>query len=182
MSLRGAGNPRDGKRPPPFVVRFGHWQASLPLTAAQHVVALTLGVHASAEGRAHPGVETLARETGLAKRSVYTALAALVDAGVIRVRAPGGGRTRTTEYQLLIGATGSPNDPETVTWAGGNGDITAAETVQQGPPKRVLEEVDGEDVRGEVPHEAMRMTRAALLAQGILKPSRAGDEDLLRQG
>jgi hypothetical protein len=79
--------------------------------------ALATYVNASQGTRAHPGLARLCQATGLSKGTVGAALAALESGGLLTRKAHGGGRGRklAAEYDLA---------------AGGNGAITAAETVR----------------------------------------------------
>lgn len=169
---RGTGN----RRLPPLVVRFGKWQATQPLTSTQHLVALTLSLYAGADGGgARPGVPRLAEATGFTERTVTAALGALVERGVIRVTQPGGGQGRATEYRLGNGDPGSGIPVGTLNSDAANGEPARTETLIVGHPKRTGEEEYEEEVRM---REAMRATRAALLANGVLAPTRAGDREL----
>lgn len=86
-----------------------HLNAAWPLTlvAAHKFVLVALADHACEIcGLTWPGVSRLARETGLAERTVQDALKALTAANHLAIRSyPKGGRGRTTEYIVLPGVT-----------------------------------------------------------------------------
>lgn len=68
-------------------------------------VAGALSIHADGNGRKiRPSVDRVAAESGLASRTVDTALRELREAGFLVVQKQGGGRARPTTYKAVIPA------------------------------------------------------------------------------
>lgn len=189
-------------RPPPLAVRFGKSQGELKLTPAQHLVALTISLYARADGGGmRPGVALLARTTDLTERAVYAALRVLEARRVIVVTDPGGGRGRATEYRLNPELHSPNSGRETLNGRGINPERTGGETLNSVHPKRLEEvlEEGGDTLNGPVgsrrrrqtPEEAeaiaegnrhrARASRAQLLADGLVQPTRPDDRQILEE-
>src|SRR5262249_22094641 len=85
--------------------------AGLSLGAVAFRVLIAISAHADAEGRAYPGMGTIAREASIRRRDVPRAVAALERAGLLRrERATGG--SRTTMYMIPLGAPREVSAPE----------------------------------------------------------------------
>ena len=96
-------NPPDrvnNRRPPPFMVRFGKWQATLDLTPTDHLVALTLAVYANGDRRAWPGRVNLAADCNVSIETIDRSLGRLVRAGVVRVVDRGSGPGHAAVFEL----------------------------------------------------------------------------------
>ena len=114
------------------------------LTACERLVIAIIGQHGNLKtGQCNPGIETIARESGLHERAVYRAIAGAERKGAIIVtRAGNGGRNRPNGYQLVPpkaaenpdNLSGKNPDKETLTKAAENPDILSPE----------LEELRGE--------------------------------------
>lgn len=77
------------------------WDLDIPTN--RKIVLLRMAGHAQDDGsRIFPSVAHVVSKTGLGKRTVQAILAELVDAGVLVVVKPGGGRQKSTEYRLDI--------------------------------------------------------------------------------
>jgi hypothetical protein len=156
-------SPRDpSTRPPPLIVRFGRWIATLDLTSAEHHVALTMALYANGDGRGiRPGVATIARDTGLSESAVIRAIhgrtgadgerrGGLLRRGVFVQVDPGGGRRRpaeyrinpvpTTEYPTVNTGPRPPYPGQTLSSASPNPSPATRQTLSHGDPKRVEEE------------------------------------------
>lgn len=105
---------------------------------AKKLVLVALADHCDADGYCFPGVKSLARKTGLSRRSVQNALAWMRGEGflVCMERRDEKGRQRSNEYQLLAdqmgGAGGAPGGCRTCA-PGGAGDAPLESS--QEPPR-----------------------------------------------
>ena len=78
------------------------WIARLKLSGCEHRVLLVIACHARKETRvARPSIETIADEANLDRRTVQRAISQLEAKGVLK-RLPGGGRGRSSEYQIIF--------------------------------------------------------------------------------
>ncbi len=80
------------------------WVMGLGLPLVKGAVLKSLAYHAHKDGsEAHPGIETIAFESGLKERAVQDNLKALSQDGLIAITSDTkGGRKRKTTYQLLM--------------------------------------------------------------------------------
>lgn len=115
---------------------FG-WRSSIAasdLRPPVRHVALTLSLHMNEAGdSAFPSLVTLARETGLAKSTVSTAIKALEAGGFLRVRT-GGGRARPNHYRATMPKRFASDTVEAETaplTSGDPGEQTAETTVSE---------------------------------------------------
>ena len=76
------------------------WTANVS-TAPERLVLLALAKHADEDGGAYPSADTLAEETKLNRKTVFSAIASLCDAGLVaRTHRPGQGRRNQYELNL----------------------------------------------------------------------------------
>jgi AraC-like DNA-binding protein len=86
-------------------LQFGiipRWVNGLDLAGGQFRVLSVIACHARKETRiARPSIETIADEANLDRRTVQRAISQLEAKGVLK-RLPGGGRGRSSEYQIIF--------------------------------------------------------------------------------
>jgi DNA-binding transcriptional MocR family regulator len=95
------------------------WRESLcasELSATRRLVALVLSMHMNAVGGScFPGIATIARETGLGRRTVIRALQDLQTSGYLTVVERGGtarsGKPKSNSYQARVPSTGATQTP-----------------------------------------------------------------------
>lgn len=85
-----------------FQIRAAWATRRLGVSLAELVVALAIADHADKAGRAWPGRQTLAEQTGLDARTVARAIARLRALGVLVVVSEGRGRGRKTVFSLSV--------------------------------------------------------------------------------
>lgn len=98
------------------------WVAEVS-SSSERLVLLALAKHAADDGDSYPSVETLAEETKLNRKTVFSAIASLCDAGFVVRTVRSGSRGRRNYYELCLdrtengstenGTTQIRNDPKT---------------------------------------------------------------------
>jgi len=88
-------------RPPTLRTRWMRAIALSDLHPTQKLVAYTIGQRMNAEGRSWPSVPTIAKESGLALRTVKSRYKEIVKAGLLEVER-GRGRGKSNNYQAVI--------------------------------------------------------------------------------
>ncbi|MEU0493458.1 helix-turn-helix domain-containing protein [Nocardiopsis sp. NPDC006139] len=120
----------------PFFARWNAFVRELNIDPSVKLVARTMADHADDQGKqCAPGSNTLALETSYSKRTIYNALVALKELGIV-VRTKQGVPWQGThdEYQLLI-----PSNWEDVLRAGDKPQISAAPEPHEAMPVILFE-------------------------------------------
>lgn len=94
------------------------WAWAAPVaSSSERLVLLALAKHADEDGSSFPSADTLAEETRLNRKTVFSALTSLCEGGLI-VRSCRSGQGRRNQYELRIDSTENGtyqkrNDPKT---------------------------------------------------------------------
>lgn len=120
------------------------WAWAAPVaSSSERLVLLALAKHADEDGGSFPSADTLAEETCLNRKTVFSVIASLCESGFI-VRSCRSGQGRRNQYELLLdstdfGTSQKRNVPKTVRPSSQKRDIESTENGTSNVPKTVHE-------------------------------------------